>query len=155
MYVKNRRITPGKVIMVHCVCWGVPLLVTLLPLTTNTYGKNNDESPWCFISNRSGSPSWGILVWDLCSFFVWLWLILIANIWLIISIAYRLKTIDNSNQITNWQVVKLCLYPMVAIICWTPATIMDIVAKTERFVHCHDNLPCYYHALLSSTTIHK
>ena len=133
LHIENRRVTPNKIILVHCICWGIPLLVTLLPLTTNTYGKTNEDAPWCFIGTRAGSPSWGILVWDLCSFFIWLWLVLILNMWLITSIIYRLKTITNTNQIVNWQVANLCLYPIVAILCWTPATIIDVFARTERF----------------------
>ena len=135
LHIENRRVTPRRIIFVHCVCWGIPLLVTLLPLTTNTYGKTNDDSVWCFIGTRAGSPSWGILVWDLCSFFVWLWLVLILNIWLITSIIYRLKTINNVNQIINWQVAKLCLYPIMAIICWAPATIMNIIDRSGRFAY--------------------
>ncbi len=153
MYIKNRRITPRVVVTVHCICWGVPLLVTLLLLTTNTYGKTNNNAPWCFIGNRSGSPSWGILVWALCSFFVWLWLILIVNLCLIISIVTRLRSIDNANQITNWQVVKLCLYPIVAIICWTPATVMDVIDRSGRFVHRHDLLPALRHYVSLLITI--
>eukprot|EP01036_Dinobryon_divergens_P027968 gene27968-36837_t len=135
LHIENRRVTPNKIILVHCVCWGIPLIVTLLPLTTNTYGKTNEDAPWCFIGTRAGSPSWGILVWDLCSFFIWLWLVLILNMWLITSIIYRLKTITNTNQIVNWQVANLCLYPIVAILCWTPATIIDVFARTERGTH--------------------
>ena len=40
---------------------GIPLIVTLLPLSTKMYGKVDDDSPWCFICNRSDSPEWEYL----------------------------------------------------------------------------------------------
>lgn len=39
----------------HIVCWGLPLLSTLLPLTTNTY-SNPENSGWCFIGNKNTCP---------------------------------------------------------------------------------------------------
>lgn len=47
---------------IHIICWGFPIITTLLPLTTNTYGNADaDKEGWCFIGNRATSPSWGVV----------------------------------------------------------------------------------------------
>ena len=45
----------------HAFCWGFPLIVTMLPLSTNTFGNPDDESDWCFFGNGPNSPSWYVL----------------------------------------------------------------------------------------------
>lgn len=116
----------------HCICWGFPLFVTLLPLTTNAYGKTDDESSWCFITDRTDSPSWGILVWDLCSFYIWIWIVVLVNIYFVSNVLYKLKKMEKIDSILRAQVGKLCLYPIAAIICWTPATVTDVVLITAE-----------------------
>jgi uncharacterized membrane protein len=39
----------------HVVCFAFPLLVALLPLTTNTYGNDGGDYGWCFIGTRKVS----------------------------------------------------------------------------------------------------
>ena len=122
--------------IVHAVCWGVPLLVSLLPFTTNMYGKFDDDSTLCVITNTSTSPSWAILFWELCSFYIWLWLAVIINCVLITSVVRRLKRLENvENDSVKSQIQKLFLYPFVAIFCWAPTTIIDIIFLSSRLVH--------------------
>ena len=119
--------------IVHTVCWGVPLVVSLLPFTTNMYGKFDDDDSWCFITDTSTSPSWGALFWELCSFYVWLWLAVIINCALIVKVILRLKTLNSvENDLIKFQIQRLFLYPFVAIFCWMPTTIMDIIFITSR-----------------------
>lgn len=45
---------------IHLACWLLPLVATLLPLTTSTYGTADDvTSTWCVIrsSNHTGTPT--------------------------------------------------------------------------------------------------
>ena len=46
-------VNEGKVVKslyyAHIICWGLPILLTLLPLTTNTYSNPDDENTWCFV----------------------------------------------------------------------------------------------------------
>lgn len=41
----------------HGLCFAFPLIVALLPLTTNTYGNDGTDYGWCFIGTRSVSKS--------------------------------------------------------------------------------------------------
>lgn len=50
----------------HAFCWGVPLLLALLPLTTSSYG---DSGGWCWIR----TSEWGSF-WRFLQFYVPLWL---------------------------------------------------------------------------------
>jgi hypothetical protein len=117
---------------VHLICWGLPLVVTLLPLTTNTYGKMDDDSVWCFITNRSGSPSWGVLVWEIVTFYSWIWLLIASNVCLIFAALLQIHQIKDMEASVIWQLRKLCLYPIVAIFCWTASTLTDIYMRATR-----------------------
>ena len=108
-------------------------MVTLLPLTTNMYGKSSGYSTWCFLTSRSDSPSWGIFLWDILSFFVWIWAVIFFNLYLVIRILNHLSKRTEISMSLKMQVGKLCLYPAVAIICWIPATVINIYSHSNRF----------------------
>ena len=48
----NHTIQQNQMLLIHLICWGLPIILTLLPLSTNDYGNADDESTWCFIDNR-------------------------------------------------------------------------------------------------------
>lgn len=62
----NHTIQQGKMFVIHLICWGLPLIVTLLPLTTNEFGNADDESTWCFIADRFVFALLDFLVYLLC-----------------------------------------------------------------------------------------
>jgi hypothetical protein len=47
-------------------CWGVPLLLALLPLTTNSYG---DAGAFCWVKGDKGADT----AWRFLIFYCWLW----------------------------------------------------------------------------------
>ena len=55
------------------LCWFLPLLLVLLPLTTNTYGNEDGGYGWCFVSNRKDSPNWSNGFWVFMAFYFWIW----------------------------------------------------------------------------------
>eukprot|EP01038_Epipyxis_sp_PR26KG_P016425 gene16425-22396_t len=121
----------GKVLSnlswIHGVCWGLPLLVSLLPLTTNTYGKVDENSVWCSISNRSDSPKYGEIFWVIFSFYIWLWISVFITILLLVSITFKLRRMAIIPQLIRKTVYKLIIYPIILIICWTTASVAAIV----------------------------
>lgn len=56
---------PTNLLSVHSfvLCSGLPVILALLPLTTNDYGNEGDSSGWCFLMNRSDSPSYSLTMW--------------------------------------------------------------------------------------------
>lgn len=119
--------------MIHLVCWVVPVVVSLLPLTTNTYGNEGTNEDWCFISNRPDSPRYGILMWEILSFYVWVWVAILVNMVLLIQsrialvkiLAVGLQDVLASQRILR-KCSKLIWYPRILMFCWTASTVTDI-----------------------------
>lgn len=68
----------------HIMCWGLPLLSTLLPLTTSNYGRIL-PAQWCLIESRDDNiPNQDALYyfWTYFAFFGWLILfIILQTVW--------------------------------------------------------------------------
>jgi hypothetical protein len=55
---------------VHAICWGLPILVTFLPLLQVTYGKHDYSGNWCFIiSSSHGVATTEVIYWYWISYF--------------------------------------------------------------------------------------
>lgn len=117
---------------VHILCWGLPILVGLLPLTTNTYG-NPDENiangGWCFITATSTSPSYGNLLWYILSFYIWLWLCIATMLVLLILVIVHVK---ENQPIIKDALLKTFMYPVVFLICWIPSSIADFLSVADN-----------------------
>ncbi|KAJ1407232.1 hypothetical protein B484DRAFT_483152 [Ochromonadaceae sp. CCMP2298] len=102
----------------HVVCWGLPLLLSLLPLTTNTYGNTDDASTWCFVADRAGSPYWSLTFWWI---FFYLFLVggFLLSLYFLASVAWKLHYLRVVPEIMRSTVMKLALYPLVTMGCWS------------------------------------
>jgi hypothetical protein len=118
----------------HLICWLVPLFTTLLPLTTNTYANADDEADWCFIANRSDSPSWSLLFWIIVSFYGILWTAFVVDVSLIIAIFYRFYKMKVVPDKVLGTVRKLISYPILLVFCWTLETVFDIYSAFHSHV---------------------
>lgn len=104
----------------HIICWGVPFLVSILPLTTNTYGKG-DNAAICFVSNRKDSPYWGQEFWIIASFFIWLWLSLLTVLYLVIRaglVIHRHANDPRWIQMRKKLLPIFASYPILLFVCW-------------------------------------
>lgn len=100
-------------------CWVFPLITTLLPLTTNTYGNNAGGGVVCFIADRSDSPKWGKTFWIIASFYFWLWLGILFICYCFIKIyQYRSKQPLNNVNTNTSRFNVLAIYPIILISCW-------------------------------------
>jgi hypothetical protein len=136
------------------VCFGIPILVTLLPFTTSTYGCLEDEDPcWCFVKEVGSSPEWSVTVWYIVAFYMWIWLSLFFNVSLIIysMMAVRYISHDVYKERIRDILIKLLGYPMVIIVCWACVTIYDLVLVlnptsglllNDTFLIASYTLPC-------------
>jgi hypothetical protein len=110
----------------HAVCWILPIVLTVLPFTTNTYGQS-DDGFWCFVSSRPGSPDWGIVTWDIFAFFFWIWMCILGIVALFIAIMVRIRNISTfSNLAVSKSVSLLVFYPLILVVCWLPPTFVVI-----------------------------
>jgi hypothetical protein len=101
----------------HVFCWGFPLLPVLLPLITNDYGAN--ANTWCFLIDRPHSPPDSMFVWEIMSFFVWLWLSMIFNTIVFGMIIYRLKEMQCAESLSAYKpLYRLAFCPFILVLCW-------------------------------------
>ncbi|KAJ1396759.1 hypothetical protein B484DRAFT_263340 [Ochromonadaceae sp. CCMP2298] len=110
----------------HLVSWGVPLALTLLPLTTSTYDNPDDEPTWCFVADRKDSPAWSQLFWFIASFYIWLWGAMVLNAFLLLSILVELRSISVVPPALKSTVLKLAFYPVITALSWSLNTTANI-----------------------------
>ena len=111
---------------IHLFCWGWPVVLSLLPLSTSTYNNPDDESVWCFVADRRGSPEWTELFWIIFSFFFWIWLTMVVNLVQIILIVLKLRNMNVVTSVVKSTVRKLIYYPLITLLCWTLNTVSNM-----------------------------
>lgn len=121
------------------LCSGVPLLLTLLPLTTNDYGNEGDSSGWCFLKNRSTSPAAAMLVWS-CLYYFIVFTNILAYMAVLLLSRNRLRRSRNSlrgqpagNALSGILVMmhQLVWYPRVIFLTVLPEAMYDIVVASS------------------------
>ena len=97
----------------------LPFFITLLPLTTKSYGE---AEGWCWLK-----PDEYQLLWRIGSFYAILVVIVIFNIWsywkITTEINYEIELLESSvHEITDRQRLfkRFSLYPLVIVICYFP-----------------------------------
>jgi len=128
----------GKVfksmIPLHMFCWGWPIVLSLLPLSTNTYNNYDDQASWCFVASRSDSPMWGELFWTIFSFFFWIWLAIFVNVVQIVMVVRKLRNLQVSRAVRS-TMRKLIWYPLMTMVCWFLVSIgtIHVIANNTSF----------------------
>lgn len=117
--VVNRGSVLKDLTYFHLFCWGIPFLVSVIPLTTSTYSNVDDDPGWCFVVNSQNSPYWAEEFWAVLSFYVWIFFILLFNIVLVILIMIRLKGMQIVPETFRTTVKKLILYPFAIFVSWS------------------------------------
>lgn len=110
----------------NIICFGVPLLLTILPAITNSYG---DTGGWCWISRKNTID----IVWRYLTFYIELWVIVGYNCYIYYKI-YNIvqdcikETEDSeTKQKTRKMINRIKYYPLVLIICYICASLNLIV----------------------------
>jgi hypothetical protein len=109
------------------LCWGVPVFLTFLPLTTNTYGTIDSSTGWCFLDKKSGTPSWATQFWVIISFYMWIWIALViySILFFYIISSASLKSAEMGSMVHK-AINKLIWFPAIVVLCWIFPTIYDI-----------------------------
>jgi hypothetical protein len=137
-YLLYSLVVHGKISLLqwhmHAITWGICLLITVLPLTTSTYGSQPDDDGWCWIQpssrpNTGGFHSvhiWDIIVSDVIIFSTFFLMILWGSI-----IFYKIQFQHMSTTKTVQTALRtLFQYPIILFITWFPYTIF-LVADTS------------------------
>ncbi|KAJ1440522.1 hypothetical protein B484DRAFT_443427 [Ochromonadaceae sp. CCMP2298] len=101
----------------HLIGWGLPALLSALPLITNNYGSPDNSKQWCQMVRRGQNPIWLTVFWSYASFFAWLFIcILLMLVWMVrIWQKYRHSMMKDVIRKTY---DRLYLYPLVMCLCW-------------------------------------
>jgi len=109
----------------HLLCWGLPVILTILPMSTIRYGTyHGGKYGWCFMTDRHSSPDWILLFWVIASFYFWIWSSLFVYCILYMYVLFNQKPL--TNPLTIVALKRLCLYPLSVILCWITPTFYDI-----------------------------
>lgn len=127
--IKNRKSSKHVFMYLHCICWGLPIVLAVLPFLSGLrYGvKEESEHEWCSISNPNDVPAWQLTFWTFASFYFWIWLSVGGFSILIGVIFYELRsrvffTNEGVNDRLRPIVRKMIFLPMIIVLCWTIPT---------------------------------
>eukprot|EP00698_Gefionella_okellyi_P011695 TRINITY_DN3100_c0_g1_i1.p1 TRINITY_DN3100_c0_g1~~TRINITY_DN3100_c0_g1_i1.p1 ORF type:complete len:440 (+),score=51.64 TRINITY_DN3100_c0_g1_i1:162-1481(+) len=103
----------------HLGCWGIALLMTLLPLATDSYGS---AGAGCWLK----SDNVGAL-WRFFQFYFFLWSVFIIQIVMYLLIFREVRnSVNVFGGATGNAVKRMGLYPLILIICYSWATVNRI-----------------------------
>ena len=102
---------------VQSFCWILPIILALLPLTTNSYGTKAPDLQWCLIVPRNDTPAGMTLFWTFVSFGFWLFMCILLMVYWSLVIQWRFWG-SISSQIIRRAYEKVWLYPVALSLCW-------------------------------------
>jgi hypothetical protein len=116
---------------IHGLCWGLPVLLTFLPLTTDAFGNEDTDRGWCFIRNLSSSPEYTVTMWVALNYSFLAVSVFFSILFISLSL-YRVlnlsKSIGDKQTISKLSksISRFIWYPIISFICWLPESIYDI-----------------------------
>lgn len=128
----------------HIICWVTSFACATLPLTTNSYGQDdevNNYLPCNFDGSKTAAYVWGLLT------FVF---VLLGNVVLMLYFRFDIK----SDLVMTDKQRAICtstrLYPYGMLICWLPYTVTGLIPPSYD-VHFHSK---YYKIFLLMSTMY-
>jgi hypothetical protein len=137
--ILNHAVTRAEMLEItpqmHVVCWGLPAIVTSLPLIELKFSSSGGKY-WCFyVSEDQNYPYYKLVLWRWAGFFFWMLLGVVVILFLfIVADQKKAKLFTESAYLIRF-VEKLRYYPMVIVICWLPGGIYDSVPYNSRYVN--------------------
>jgi hypothetical protein len=109
----------------HLICWLVPLVTTLLPLTTNGYGRNDDSDPigWCYLK---GNPV-SLEAWFSISFALLMFCCVAVMMYYAFKTYSLYHSLGDNRRDLRATIEAISLYPVGMVICWVPNLILSLL----------------------------
>jgi hypothetical protein len=127
----------------HVLCWGLPVVVTLLPLINTTYGS---EDAWCWVVETSATPAWGMTFWKWFSFYAIVWgsIAVTFILFAVIQLHIQRNVMASTKSVVSRVFSKLRFYPWILIAAWLVPCINDLYQgeKSLALVVLANLLPC-------------
>ena len=141
----------------HVICWGLPVIATVIPFSTSTYGAPGGMG-WCWVVSKDDNPpSWEPQLWYWLSFYLYVWATMIFILAVSLRIIFHLRSPDIKEKTRDqfFQVFyKLLGYPAIIFICWLPSTVSDYIQNVnpdailpDEFLVSTTSLDCLMGAL--------
>lgn len=110
----------------HLVCWGLPILVTLLPLMHVTYGS--DDGDWCWLVETENTPDGMLVIWHWINYYAPLWTCIAMIIFFLVRVSViRYNSKEGPMRVAFDTILRqLQLYPLVVCISWAFACFTDM-----------------------------
>ena len=120
----------------------VPLIVTLLPLSTEDIGPvastagDDDTYGWCFLMSGESVASWLLPFWLLICFYLWVWLSVICMITIVVMLYFKIKNMESKSLQDHCKLslYKLLCYPVLNGIGWITSAVYDYKLTTGQVV---------------------
>lgn len=135
--------------LTHLICWGIPLLVTFLPLMNSTYAPPGGQG-LCWVATTDDSPEWASSTWFWVSFYIWIWIALIVIIILTLLMVIKLiRSVKSASTMKNFKkaIKTLFGYPLIILVCYLPSTILDYILYLAPDINPDDVIPQDYRAM--------
>lgn len=138
------------------LCWGLPLVLSLLPLTTDTFGNEDTDRGWCFYRSANSSPEWTVTLWVSINY----GFLCFAVVSSITCLSFSLYTVYGLSHSLNdklalqklsHSVSRFVWYPVISFICWLPEAVFDLndsLEKGQSAVLRHDATFTYFAYLM-------
>lgn len=118
----------------HLLAWGLPAILTALPLTTTNYGSSDGLDQWCLFKQRGNNPNWLMPFWSYLTFLMWLILSFVCMITWQVLVYYKFRNSPMKTVIARTY-DKVYLYPIAMMVSWTLNIVCDDIITANSFVN--------------------
>jgi len=112
------KVFPVDTWYMKCLCFGVPALLTSLPLTTEEYGLDKMDD-WCGLEVGPNTPYWTYTFWHIFSYMGWMVGCLVVMIGCFIHVSIRIiksRSLGEFSPVMERALKKLIFYPTLIIV---------------------------------------
>eukprot|EP01035_Chromulina_nebulosa_P036418 gene36418-49056_t len=112
---------------IHGICWGIPLILSLLPLSTNQYGMD-DYASGDVACNLSGNVKTKFIWLDLCISAAAIGCLMLMAVWIVEIYLHFRKAENAAREMSFLQIMKL--YPLALMVTWLPRCVIRVLITT-------------------------
>lgn len=135
-----------KMKYLHFFCWSLALLSTLLPLTTNGFGREtaDDGQSWCFINGNQHAGA----IWAALSFQILLFATFFVTLFFIFRIYWRYRSMNISADYPEVHIIldTMILYPVGFFLTWGPNLIFSMLINFG-LINFDENTQLWFHVV--------
>jgi hypothetical protein len=116
----------------HLLCWGISIVLEILPLSTSNYGEDDtlSEEIWCFLRDDDGFGS----IWIAVTFTIPIIVSILLMLWLYLQLqchrSINIPLLPMNDRVKSL-VDVLKLYPLTMVLCWIPNPVAVALVNTK------------------------